>query len=171
MNVCVITNKYETKKRLSLDEIKDHAKRLLLADGELRPVAFMSDADCTLLITDINEYFKDQHQKNIFAHMIRELAKRINAIEYVFITEAWIVTANPEEVDQTLNKGSLEFHPQRIEALIISHETETQQTIEYHQMIRDENNKIIRLEPHEDKKIDRMGGRMVGVLPMKGTPH
>jgi hypothetical protein len=92
-----------------------------------------------------------------------------NVTRYVFISEAWqLLLPNMVEVDKA-TKAGLENHPDRVEVLMYCGEdSETGQITAQREIRRPPTGKAV-LGPLEFQEHEISQGRMVGMLPRKGT--
>ena len=95
----------------------EYAKRLLVRDGKVIPVAFMvygNDIDI------IGLSFRDEDEKVIQIKMLRELVKEKNADAVFIITESWHVCTNNAE-DLFIKPSD---NPMRKECIFVTGECE-----------------------------------------------
>lgn len=103
-------------KKEELKELMEYnlicAKRLLLRDGKLMPVAFMHN-EKQIGIVPLS--FKDANEKDMQVAILRKLVKEKNADAIFMITESWHVSINKGE---DLNIIPSE-HPMRKECIFL----------------------------------------------------
>ena len=102
--------KKEELKSLMEDSL-EYAKKLLLRDGKLLPVAFIIYGDN---IDIIGLSFRDNEEKDQELVILRKLVRKKNAYAVYVIVESWYVTSN--KIDLTIEPSK---HPMRKECLFI----------------------------------------------------
>jgi hypothetical protein len=106
--------------------------------------------------------------KNIAVEKIRILLKLVDAVLYGFCDEAWMASYTPEEVqDPTIARP--EDRPNREEIVLIQAECEREGELTARRKIIRTKGKPPVLGPLEIDRYDQSSGRMVGILPQRGT--
>lgn len=126
-------------KREELEELMTsnlaYAKRLLVRDGKVVPVAFVVYGKN---IDIIGLSFRDDDEKIVQIKMLRELAKEKNADAIFMITESWHVRTNKAE-DLYIKPRD---NPMRKECIFVTGECENAR-ISMMQTFERENDKIV----------------------------
>ena len=107
--------KKEELKNLMEDSL-EYAKKLLLRDGMLLPVAFIVSGDN---IDIIGLTFRDNDEKDQELFFLRKLVREKNAYAVYVIIESWYVTSN--KIDLTVEPSK---HPMRKECIFLIGECE-----------------------------------------------
>ncbi len=136
--------------------------------GELRPLYHFIDSDGKHAIFTVPPYL----DKNEYVELAKYILARENAAAYVFINEAWTVEARGDDADRVLReyKGSLEYAPGRREVVLLSAEDERGMIHGQLEIIRPKDRKPY-LGPLQIYDYGAVEGRMVGLLPVKGSRH
>jgi hypothetical protein len=117
------------------------------------------------------------YDKDTAVALMRALFELRDVVRYVFIDEAWTVEVKrrPGEDVEALNErsrqlgGTLADHPDRVEVLLLSGEDETAGLCTARRVIHRPPHGKAYLGPLEIDTPNRSEGRMVGLLPQRGT--
>lgn len=113
----------------------EYAKRLLVRDGNVAPVAFVVYGDN---IDIIGLSFRDENKKVVQIRMLREFVKKKNADAVFMITESWHVSTNKAE-DLYIKPSE---NPMRKECIFVTGECENTR-ISIIQTFERKNDKIV----------------------------
>jgi hypothetical protein len=113
--------------------------------------------------------------KDFSVAMIRAYFALRNVVRYIYICEAWTVQRplSDDEVTWIATHGGVAAHPDRIEVVMISGEDRDAGLLTaQRRIIRPPRGRayLSPLEMH-DQTIIQSSGRMVGLLPVRGTRH
>jgi hypothetical protein len=165
----------ERELRRMLDFASDFCERQFAKKGEIPPMWHA--------ITSAGETLIEPHPvflgKDMAAAMIRTFFNLRDVIRYIYIGEAWTLSRmiTPEEQAEIFRKGISE-HPDRVEVVQLQGEDHDYgQLIASRQIIRPEHGKprlgpmtLVNDLPHVPRGATATSeGRMVGMLPVRGT--
>lgn len=140
----------------------DLGKEMLAEKGEVEAITiFLSMDGDDLVETHVlsSRYMKNEATKEVLAGGLTAVASQTKAFASLFISEVWMVQeAMPKDMKEgeepdisksrakqhpsvVANKGSLEFHPERKEFLMVSLETRDGVKMYQHEITRDNDGK------------------------------
>jgi len=165
----------ENELRRMLDCASDFCERHFAKKGEIAPMWHAVCSDGQTIIEPHPTYLG----KDMAAAMIRSFFDLRDVIRYVYIGEAWTLNRmiRPEEQEEIFRKG-LSEHPDRVEVVQIQGEDhEYGQIIASREIIRPEHGRpylgpllMVSDLPHVPRGATiQSEGRMVGMLPVRGT--
>lgn len=158
--------------RESTEKILAHVRDKFTVDGGIRPVSYLfgthnpkTGADETsILCAPVFGSFDDE-EKDIYANVLRQVAKDSQAIGILFVSEVWTL---PSELvtEEEIQKcgGRLDDHPNRQEVVYVSFEHQRNGTTFWTAPIVRENDAVT-LGPWTEIKMGRRVGRFVDILP------
>jgi hypothetical protein len=106
--------------------------------------------------------------KDVAVAAVRELFRITEATRYVFMNEAWALMSEDEKTTQEVYRDGVRNHPDRVEIIMFSAEDVNEGMLLAHRDIIREDGKV-RLGPLEIQDRGTNEGRMVGLLPQRGT--
>jgi hypothetical protein len=142
---------------------------MMLLEGNVAPIWHMT----TRSGEEIIELMPPCESKDDAMALIRSLMAICDVVRYVYFAEAWTLhyhatLPSKEEVEQTACEG-LEHHPDRVEIVMFTAEDNESGMISGHRRIIRDNGRP-HLGPLEMLPSGTISeGRMIGVLPRKGT--
>jgi hypothetical protein len=165
----------EQELRRMLDYASEFCERQFAKKGEIAPMWHAVTVDGQKIIEPHPTYLG----KDMAAAMIRSFFDLRDVIRYVYIGEAWTLNRmiQPEEQEEIFRKG-LSEHPDRVEVVQIQGEDHQYgQIVASRDIIRPERGKpylgpltMVNDLPHIPRGATvQSEGRMVGMLPVRGT--
>lgn len=158
-------------KKLTLEE---HVKMMDRATcvafeklGCMHPLYHMTDKDGNEHVIPAPPLPKD-----LVVMLVRDMLKTMGATRVVMIDEAWVISGGAEVEGLVEEHGSVEHTPGRIEVVIYAAEDETEGSImASRQILRDGDEATLGPLEFTSRERDQQSGRMVGLLPVKGSLH
>ncbi len=163
-----------------LTSIVNTAKRLLTTEGVAEPVAHIvgknMKQECAsqrcVYGMSLAKFMGDEDGKDLIAKMMPKLCSTLDAVAVIMVSEAWTVRGDPESVESIMSwrdqHGTLEGHPDCVDALTIHMETLSGSLAHCYPILRDDKGDVTGLG--EDMWEDRDAaavGRMANWLRPK----
>jgi hypothetical protein len=132
--------------------------------GEIAPVwiALTAEGDTHVMPT-ISGFDKD-----VMTFLVRLFFDLHDVVAYVYVAEAWQLQAGEAEARGVIERGGISDHPDRIEVLVYSAEDGSGAMTGRRLITRTSGGKP-QLGPLEIEQPSWSTGRMVGMLPQRGT--
>lgn len=160
--------------------IREQALSTLLEHGQSPPTVYLLslDSEGQILrvgVMPVGDLVNQPVGKNILAMLITRLMEDPNHDFVIFAHEAWVLraqTQNPQEIE-TLREAftqSLEHHPKRTEALVLSLRSKDDQALAALPIERDADGSVARVEDAELMFSGDQGQVMEGRFAAPGRP-
>jgi hypothetical protein len=104
--------------------------------------------------------------KDIMVALMRQQMMKLDVVSYIFMDEAWVVDASPDEAEEALRIGATN-HPKRREVVVLIAEDDKGEICGSRAILRD--GRKPRLGPLVLNEYSQSSGRMVGLLPARGA--
>lgn len=150
--------------RQMIDFASTFAEKAISKYGELRPIYHVITGDGKNLVVPMPSSDKD-----VAIKMMKELFEITKAIRYIFVDEAWVLTAKLGEIDEerTMRDG-IRNNPNREEAVIFMAEDRDRMMTARRMITRSSGNPDLGPLIFDDDMTESMG-RMVGLLRPEGA--
>lgn len=123
----------------NLSKLKDAARFNFMATGSLMPV-FISDMSGGFTIMPL--FWQNAEDKENFSNQLKTWITNGHVKEYVIIAESWVLKSSEKDPissasDWISEHGSLQFHPERTEAIMIQYCSPTEEIDIFAEIKRD----------------------------------
>jgi Exo-beta-1,3-glucanase len=142
------------------------AERVFAAKGELLPMWHAETADGVSMLVPA----PPTDNKDLAVRLIKALFEERHVVRFVFFDEAWTLRSTDRAVvDKAVDHGDLSTHPDRVEVVVFVAEDAEGGALGGRRLIHRAPGKKATLGPLEIHEYLEAEGRLIGLLPQRGT--
>ena len=159
------------------DQIHHMVKEMFESNGGINPVVFAlckPEKEGEQLVVTVLEgmapLFNSDINKEIAAGLIRKTMTKLKPLAIAFVTEAWVIVANKDELSneefEKMKSGGIKpsEHPDRKEVLFITTETHNRENIMSWDITEENDKRVLSKEPFSSEMGNWSEKKMTGKL-------